>query len=45
MDIGGGISVRVLNLETIISIKEQLASEKDLVGLPILRRTLSDLGR
>ena len=45
MDIGGGISVRVLNLETIISIKEQLTSEKDLASLPVLRRALSELGR
>lgn len=43
MEIGQGTSVRVLNLETIISIKEKLASEKDIAALPILRRTLSEL--
>ena len=42
MDIGQGIRVRVLNLETIIAVKEQLASEKDLAVLPVLRRTLSE---
>ena len=34
MDIGEGIRVRVLNLETLISTKEQLASEKDVAVLP-----------
>jgi predicted nucleotidyltransferase len=43
MDIGDGIGVRVLDLETIIAVKEQLASEKDLAALPILRRTLSEM--
>jgi predicted nucleotidyltransferase len=42
MEIGQGIRVRVLNLETIIAVKEQLASEKDLAVLPVLRRTLSE---
>ncbi len=42
MDVGQGIHVRVLNLDTLISIKEQLGSEKDLAVLPILRRTLSE---
>src|SRR5260221_1007240 len=40
MAIGEGIRIRVLNLETLISIKEQLASEKDLAVLPILRPTV-----
>jgi hypothetical protein len=35
--------VRVLNLETLISIKEQLASEKDIAMLPLLRRTLDEI--
>src|SRR5258708_1405694 len=43
MAIGEGMRIRVLNLETLISIKEQLASEKDLAGLPILRQTLREL--
>ena len=45
MDIGEGIRIRVLNLETIISVKEQLASEKDLAVLPLLRRTLDEVKR
>jgi hypothetical protein len=40
MEIGGGVPVRVLDLATIIRIKEELAGEKDLAVLPILRRTL-----
>jgi hypothetical protein len=43
MSIGEGLAIRVLNLETIIAIKEQLASEKDLAALPILRRTLEEM--
>ena len=43
MDIGQGIRVRVLDLDMIISIKEQLASETDLAALPTLRRTLSEM--
>jgi predicted nucleotidyltransferase len=42
MDIASGVRVRVLDLETIISIKAELASEKDLAVLPVLRRTLSE---
>ena len=45
MDIGNGVSVRVLNLETLISIKEQLASEKDVAALPVLRQTLRELNK
>jgi hypothetical protein len=45
MDVGQGIRVRVLNLETIISTKEQVASEKDLAVLPVLRRTLNETRR
>jgi hypothetical protein len=45
MNVGQGIRVRVLNLEMLISMKEQLASEKDLAMLPILRRTLSETKR
>jgi len=43
MHIGEGILVRVLNLETLISIKEHLASEKDTTVLPVLRQTLLEL--
>lgn len=40
MEIEDGIRIRVLDLETIISLKEQLASDKVLAVLPILRQTL-----
>jgi predicted nucleotidyltransferase len=43
MEIGDGIGVQVLDLETIIAVKEHLASEKDLAMLPLLRRTLSEM--
>ncbi|MGH9625727.1 MAG: hypothetical protein ACRD4G_15525, partial [Bryobacteraceae bacterium] len=42
MDIGGGIQINVLNLETLIEMKEQLAGDKDLAVLPILRQTLKE---
>ncbi|MDP8980717.1 MAG: hypothetical protein M3O35_09015 [Acidobacteriota bacterium] len=42
LEVGPGVRVRVLNLEMLISMKEQLGSEKDLAMLPILRRTLSE---
>ncbi len=42
MEIGGGLRIRVLNLETLIEIKEQLAGEKDNAVLPVLRRTLME---
>jgi hypothetical protein len=45
MEAGGGVRVRVLNLETIIALKEELAGEKDLAVLPILRRTLEQKQR
>lgn len=40
MMLGEGERIRVLDLETIIAIKEQLASEKDLAVLPVLYQTL-----
>lgn len=42
MEIGDRLQVQVLELETVIEIKEQLAGEKDLAGLPILRQTLKE---
>jgi predicted nucleotidyltransferase len=41
----GGISVRVLDLETLIAVKEETGGEKDLATLPILRRTLAESRR
>jgi len=43
MDVGQGLSIPVLDLETIIAVKEQLGSEKDLAALPLLRRTLAEM--
>ena len=40
MGIAEEIRIRVLDLETLISVKEQLGHEKDLAVLPILRQTL-----
>lgn len=37
-----GLSVRVLDLAMIITLKSELAGEKDLAQLPILRRTLEE---
>jgi hypothetical protein len=45
MDIGGGVRVRVLSLAKIVALKEELAGEKDLAVLPILRRTLEQKQR
>jgi hypothetical protein len=45
MEIGEGVRVRVLNLATIITLKEELGGEKDLAVLPILRRTLEQKQR
>jgi predicted nucleotidyltransferase len=42
MDVGGGIHVRVLDLETLIALKEELGGEKDRAVLPLLRRTLAE---
>jgi predicted nucleotidyltransferase len=44
MDLGG-IHIRVLDLPTIIALKEELRGEKDLAVLPILRRTLEEKRR
>ena len=42
MNVGEGTLVRVLDLETLIAIKEELGGEKDLAVLPVLRRTLEE---
>jgi predicted nucleotidyltransferase len=43
IEIDDSLRIRVLNLDTIISIKEKIASEKDLAVLPTLRSTLKEL--
>jgi hypothetical protein len=40
MDIGEGLLVRVLNLETVISTKEHAGPDKDKAVLPMLRQAL-----
>jgi hypothetical protein len=39
MEIADGVRVRVLDLETIIAVKEQLGTDKDRAALPVLRET------
>ena len=39
------LTVRVLDLATLIEIKEYLGSEKDRAALPLLRRTLAERDR
>jgi len=45
MLIAEGVHVRILNLETLIEVKEQLNGEKDRAMLPILRGTLEERKR
>jgi hypothetical protein len=42
MNVGAGIEIPVLNLETIIALKEELGGDKDLAVLPVLRQTLKE---
>lgn len=42
MEVGSGLRVRVLNLDALIRVKEELGQEKDKAVLPILRRTLEE---
>ena len=42
MEIGKGLQIRVLKLETLIEVKAQTAGEKDKAALIILRRTLQE---
>lgn len=42
MDLGEGLRIRVLKLEKLIEIKQQLHGEKDRAVLPILLRTLEE---
>lgn len=45
MEIGGGLKISVLDLETLIAVKEEVGGEKDLAVLPILRSVLKARGR
>ena len=45
IEVGQDLRVRVLNLEMLIAVKEEVAGEKDLAVLPVLRRTLEQKRR
>lgn len=45
MTVGPNVRVRVLDLETLIQVKEETGGEKDQAVLPILRRTLRERRR
>jgi predicted nucleotidyltransferase len=45
VELDDSLRIRVLDLGTIISIKEKIGSEKDLAVLPTLRQTLAELKR
>jgi hypothetical protein len=45
LEVGEGLRVRVLNLETLIAVKEEVAGKRDLAMLPIMRRTLEEKRR
>jgi predicted nucleotidyltransferase len=42
LDISEDLRIRILDLETLIALKEELGGEKDRAVLPILRRTLEE---
>ena len=42
MEVGSGLPVRLLDLETLIKVKEETARDRDKAVLPILRRTLEE---
>ena len=42
MKVGAGLRVRVLDLATIIKVKEEVGHEKDRAALGVLRRTLEE---
>lgn len=42
LSIAEGLRIRVLDLETLIALKEELGGEKDRAMLPVLRRTLEE---
>ena len=45
MEVGEGVRIRVLNLETLIAVKGETARDRDVAVLPILRRTLEEQRR
>ena len=45
MEIAPGLRIRVLDLPTLIALKEELGQEKDREVLPVLRRILQERGQ
>jgi Aminoglycoside-2''-adenylyltransferase len=45
LEVSAGLSIQVLDLATLIQIKEEVGGEKDLAALPILKRTLEERRR
>jgi hypothetical protein len=45
LDLGTGLSVRVLKLPALIAAKERAGRPKDVAALPVLRATLDELNR
>ena len=45
LDLGDGVRVRVVELATLVQLKQELGRAKDLASLPILRRTLEERER
>jgi len=42
LEIGSGLRVHVLNSPILIALNEELAAQKDVAMLPVLRRTLAE---
>ena len=42
MEVGAGVTIRLLDLETLIKVKKETARDKDKAVLAILRRTLEE---
>lgn len=45
LDVGDGLSVRVIDLRTLIELKQEAGRPKDLAVLPVLRATLEESQR
>lgn len=45
LEISSGLRIRVLDLATLIAVKEEAGAERDLAVLPIMRRTLEEKRR
>jgi hypothetical protein len=45
MNVGGGLSIRVLTLEALVEAKERSRRPKDLAALPVLRAALDEARR